>query len=62
MDTKLVTIMIEWEQGNLNRVETIKLFQVLIDTRLVWRLANHYGRTAMQLIDGGFCSVEPFKD
>lgn len=59
MDTKLVEVMIEWEQGNLNRAETIALFQVLIDTRLVWRLTNAYGRTAMQLIDGGHCTVQP---
>lgn len=57
MDTKLLELMIEWEQGNLSRTETAALFQVLIDTRLVWRLANFYGRTAMQLIDNKHCTV-----
>lgn len=57
MDTKLLELMIEWEQGNLSRTEIAALFQVLIDTRLVWRLANFYGRTAMQLIDNKHCTV-----
>lgn len=57
MDTKLLEQMIEWEQGNLDHKETAALFQVLIDSRLVWRLANFYGRTAMQLIDNKHCFI-----
>ena len=57
MDTKLLETMIAWEQGELTRHETVALFQVLIDSRLVWRLANFYGRTAMQLIDSRHCTL-----
>ena len=58
MDTELLEKMIAWEQGQLTRKETSILFQVLIDTRLVWRLTNAYGRCAMKLIDIGHCTVK----
>ena len=35
--------------------EYIQAFQHLIDTGLVWNLQGRYGRTALQLIDKGFC-------
>ena len=57
MDTELLETMIAWEQGDLNRAQTVALFQVLIDSRLIWRLANFYGRTAMHLIDTKHCTI-----
>lgn len=59
MDTELLETMIKWEQGDLDRHQTYALFQILIDSRLIWRLHNFYGRKAMELLDAGHCTVEP---
>ena len=55
MDTELLETMLAWEAGDLSRTETAALFQTLIDCGLIWRLANFYGRTAMQLLESGHC-------
>lgn len=47
--------IIAYEQGDLDEVETIELFQSLIDSGIVWQLQGHYGRTAAQLIAAGLC-------
>lgn len=57
MDTELLETMIRWEQGELNRLETHTLFQILLDSRLIWRLHNSYGRKMMELLDAGHCVV-----
>lgn len=48
--------IIAYENGELNEEETIELFQSLIDTGLCWQLQGHYGRTAVALIQGGYCT------
>lgn len=45
--------MIAWENGELDENETVELFQILVDTGLVWTLQGTYGRTAMDLINAG---------
>ena len=47
--------IMRWEQGEMNKVETIKFFQGLIDSGMAWRLQGCYGRMAMALIEGGYC-------
>lgn len=47
--------IIALEQGELDEGETIDLFQNLINSGLVWELQGSYGRTAMRLIEAGFC-------
>lgn len=49
--------IIRYEQGEMTEGEMIKMFQGLIDTGLVWNLQGHYGRTASQLIEAGYCSL-----
>lgn len=49
--------IIAFEQGELDREETVELFQHLIDTGLVWQLQGFYGRTAKDLIDSGECQL-----
>jgi hypothetical protein len=45
--------IIAYEQGELDRDETIELFQNLLDSGLVWKLQGHYGRTADRLLHMG---------
>jgi len=53
MDEKIA----EYEANRLSTDEVFELFQELIDTGLAWRMDNrHYGRTATDLIKGGYCT------
>ena len=47
--------IIAYESGEMDDSEVIKFFQELIDSREVWHLQGHYGRTAQALIDAGLC-------
>jgi hypothetical protein len=47
----LADTLFSYEAGELDEVETVELFQELIDTGLVWSLQGHYGRTAAALLD-----------
>ena len=57
MGSKKVSIakIIQYENDELNDEETIELFQELINTGLAWQLQGHYGRTAVQFLEEGFC-------
>lgn len=55
----MVDRIIDYETGQLDEVETIELFQELVDTGLAWQLQGHYGRTASRLMDAGV--VKPRK-
>ena len=50
-----VGAIIRFEQGELDREETVELFQHLIDTGLAWKLQGSYGRAAKRLIEAGEC-------
>lgn len=53
----LLDDIIRYEQGDMDdREEIIDFFQKLIDTGYAWSLQGHYGRTAAQLIDLGYCT------
>jgi len=47
--------IIAWENGELSDEDTIKFFQEMIDDGSVWGLQGMYGRTAMSLINDGWC-------
>lgn len=39
--------------------EVVETYQYLIDTGQAWHLEGHVGRTAMRLIEDGFCTLGP---
>ena len=49
--------MIAYEEGHLGPVDTVELFQELIDSGLVWKLQGCYVRQAQALLDAGYCHV-----
>lgn len=54
---QLVDAIIAYECGGLDEYETVELFQKLIDSGLAWTLQGHYGRTASELIEAGYCHL-----
>lgn len=46
--------MIAWEEGQLDHEQTVQLFQHIVNTGIVWCLHGIYGRTAHDLIQGGW--------
>ena len=50
-----LSAMMAWEEGTLNRKDTIRLFQHLIDNGMAWQLQGIYGRFATILLRTGVC-------
>lgn len=55
--TDLAASISAYEEGILDEVETVELFQHLIDTGTAWRLQGSYGRAAYDLIQAGRCML-----
>jgi len=47
--------IIAYEQGELDALDIIDLFQELITSGMAWKLQGSYGRTAKALIEAGYC-------
>ena len=54
---KITEKIVAYEDGALTDEETIKLFQKLLETGLVWKLQGSYGRMAEYLIEQGLINV-----
>jgi hypothetical protein len=50
--------IINFENGQLNEEETIKLFQELLDTYYILELQGSYHRKAQELVDNGLIVVK----
>lgn len=55
---EIVSTIIQYEEGNLDIDETLKLFSILIKTGMIYHLQGHYQRVAMDFIQNGFLSQE----
>ena len=53
--TNYINYLIDFENGQLDDVDTVLFFQYLIDTGLAWSLQGSYGRAARSLIEAGHC-------
>jgi hypothetical protein len=53
----LTTMIVKYEEDELNGLEIIELFQKLIDNGMAWKLQGHYGRMARDLIENGDCTL-----
>jgi len=53
-----VSKIIAFENGELDSDGVLDLFAELIASGLVWQLQGSYGRTARDLIEGGWISAE----
>ena len=49
----------KYEEGEMDMVEVVELFQHLVNTGLAWSLQGHYGRTAEALIEEGLIHNGP---
>jgi hypothetical protein len=45
--------IIEYENGEQDEQDTIRMFQIAVNDGSAWRLQGSYGREAMALIDAG---------
>jgi len=50
-----ITDIIDYESGEMPPEDVPSFFQPMIDSGIVWQLQGHYGRTAVDLIEAGFC-------
>jgi len=46
-----VGAIMDYEDGNLDEADALRLFQFLVDTGMVGKLQGNYGRTADSLIE-----------
>ena len=60
MKKHITDLLIEFENDNLSPVETVKLFQLLIDTKLAYKLDTRYLLIAEEFICAGACKENTF--
>jgi hypothetical protein len=53
----IVTLMMDFENGDLNEEQTIDLFQQLINSGSLSHLRGFYGQLASELIRNGYCKL-----
>lgn len=54
----LASLIMDFENGQLDEDEVIALFQRLINSGMAWSLQGSYGRTAQRLIEAGLCQAK----
>lgn len=51
----MLDAIMDIECNDVTQERLIECYQFLIDSGIVWQLQGHHGRTAMQLIEEGYC-------
>ena len=51
--------IVAYENGELSEEKEIAMYQELIDSGQAWQLQGSYGRTAMDMIEAGVCTLGP---
>ncbi len=51
----LLDDIIAYENGEMEWDSVVVFFQKLINNGMAWSLQGHYGRTAMAMIEEGYC-------
>ena len=54
----LVDYIIDFESGNLDSQDSLRLFSYLVKTGSAWTLQGVYGRTAKALIEEGYLDMQ----
>ena len=53
----MVDKVMSYEAGEMSEEDMIEFFQELIDSGMAWKFQGSYGRTAMALLDAGYCTM-----
>ena len=53
----MVDKVMAYEAGEMSEEDMIEFFQELIDSGMAWKFQGSYGRTAMALLDAGYCTM-----
>ncbi len=57
LKTDLTSQLIAYEQNELNEEQKLNFFQRLVNTGIVWKLQEHYGRIAHSLLKAGLIKL-----
>jgi hypothetical protein len=58
MSLSNMQVLFDYENGELDEIQSLILFSELVKSGLAWQLQGHYERTAKALIEGGFLEFD----
>ena len=58
MSLSNMQVLFDYENGELDEIQSLILFSELVKSGLAWQLQGHYERTAKALIAGGFLEFD----
>jgi hypothetical protein len=54
----MINAIIQYESGDMSHDDIIQFFAKLVETGLISAMQGHYQRTAQDLIEGGYISID----
>jgi hypothetical protein len=54
----MINAIIQYESGDMSHDDIIQFFAKLVETGLISAMQGHYQRTARDLIEGGYISID----